>query len=333
MTRMGVADTAFYRLYTHVRDAGTTYITGPTSLSPPFHTTRGIKQGCPLSPALFTLLLSGMHRYLELHTSPTDVPSTPVATFPAFSYTDNIVLLAHTTSALAHSHALVASFCTALGLTVSPTQYEAICIGPGTPTIPLPHHTVTCSSAMRILGVRVASDGTLARWCKDPDAPLHRLHRALASTGLLHNPRAYLRAAHLSVIPSILSGAEIWALPHLHACLHHRCNPYKHPAMAPLLRFLKAAVGLPKHAFNATVYLLYGLPTLYAMALPRTARFLATIPPTLHAAITTVAAQGGTWCSAWTSTARTLSTHTPAHHIDSTLHAHWTRQHPHGRHH
>ena len=121
MTRMGVADTAFYHLYTHLRDAGTTYITGPTSLSPPFHTTRSIKQGCPLSLALFTLLLSGMHHYLELHTSRTDVPSTPVATFPAFSYADNIVLLAHTTSMLAHSHALVASFCTALGLTVSPT--------------------------------------------------------------------------------------------------------------------------------------------------------------------------------------------------------------------
>ena len=70
--------------------------------------------------------------------------------------------------------------------------------------------------------------------------------------------------------------------------------------MTPLLRFLKAAVGLPKHAFNAAVYLLYGLPTLYAMALPRTARFLATIPPTLHAAITTVTTQGGAWCSAWT---------------------------------
>lgn len=28
-----------------------------------------------------------------------------------------------------------------------------------------------------------------------------------------------------------------------------------------------------------------------------------------------------------------LSTHIPAHHIDSTLYTHWTRQHPHGRHH
>ena len=103
-----------------------------------------------------------MHRYLELHTSPADIPSTPIATFPAFSYADNIVLLAHTTSTLAHSHALVAMFCTVLGLTISPMQYEAICIGPGTPTIPLPYHTVTCSPTMRILGVRGASDGTLA---------------------------------------------------------------------------------------------------------------------------------------------------------------------------
>ena len=103
--------------------------------------------------------------------------------------------------------------------------------------------------------------------------------------------------------------------------------------MAPLLCFLKATVGLPKHAFNTMVYLLYRLPTLYAMTLPRTARFLAAILLTLYAAITTVITQGGTWCSAWTLTTRMLSTHTPAHHIGSTFYAHWTRQHPHGHHH
>ena len=33
---------------------------------------------------------------------------------------------------------------------------------------------------MVILGMRVASDGTLSRWCKDPDGALHRLCRTLA---------------------------------------------------------------------------------------------------------------------------------------------------------
>ena len=79
ITRMGVADTAFYRLYTHVCNAGTTYITSSTSLSPPFHTTCSIKQGCPLSLALFTLLLSGMCHYLECYCPTTDIPATPVA--------------------------------------------------------------------------------------------------------------------------------------------------------------------------------------------------------------------------------------------------------------
>lgn len=151
---------------------------------------------------------------------------------------------------------------------VSPARYEATRIGPGPDNIPLSHHTITCTPAIRILGIRVPADGTLARWSPDPDLPLRRLHANLTTTAHLHNPRIFLRATHLSTISTILAGCELWSLQHVHATLHSRANPYKHPAYNGILHYLRSITGLLRHSFTAAIYLLYGLPTLLNHALP-----------------------------------------------------------------
>ena len=92
MRHLSIVDTPFYRLAQRVRNNSWTYLTTPDAPTPAFQTTRGIKQGCPLSPALFSILLSGLHRQLEAHPHP-DVPHTATSTFPAFSYADNIIPL------------------------------------------------------------------------------------------------------------------------------------------------------------------------------------------------------------------------------------------------
>ena len=253
MSRLGVADNAFYRLACRVRDAGATFVTGPTTTTP-FRTTRGIKQGCPLSPALFSILLAGLHRLLDRQATPSHVPVVAGTPFPAFSYADNITLLGYSPESLQTTHLLTEHVCTMLGLVVSPTQYEAVRIGAGPPTIALGEHVVHCSEAIRILGFRIASDGSISRWCADPDAALHRLHRNLAQMGLLANPRVFLRAAQLSVLPATLSGCELWGAPHVSDCLAGRANPYRAPALEGLLTFLRSATGLPRHSFTAAVY-------------------------------------------------------------------------------
>ena len=205
MSRLGVADNAFYRLACHVRDAGATFVTGPSTTTP-FRTTRGIKQGCPLSPALFSILLAGLHHLLDRQATPLHVPVVAGTSFPAFSYVDNIMLLGYSPELLQTTHLLMEHVCTMLGLVVSPTQYEAVRIGAGPPTIPLGKHIVHCSEVIRILGFRIASNGSISHWCMDPDTAFHRLHHNLAQMGLLANPRVFLRAAQLLVLPTILSG-------------------------------------------------------------------------------------------------------------------------------
>ena len=63
LRHVGVADNAFYRMYVSARDAGYVY-TGGAAATSPFTTSVGIRQGCPASPTLFAILMSGLERRL-----------------------------------------------------------------------------------------------------------------------------------------------------------------------------------------------------------------------------------------------------------------------------
>ena len=93
-------------------DHGHKYITVSSSATAPFTNSHGIKQGCCLSPALFSILLSPPHAH-DAHIRP--------HTFPTFSYADNIILLGHSPAVLATSHAIAETICTDLSLIASPT--------------------------------------------------------------------------------------------------------------------------------------------------------------------------------------------------------------------
>lgn len=99
------------------------------------------------------------------------------------------------------------------------------------------------------------------------------------------------------MLPAILSGCELWALPHVQACISSRADPYKVPELSGLLRYLKGVAGLPAHSFNAAVYQVFGLPCLFAQVLPRIVRFLESTPLFLSQLISHEAAAGGLRCS------------------------------------
>jgi len=65
LRHMGVANNKFFDLLWHSLNIGETVVCGGGKLGEPWLSSRGIKQGCPASPILFCLIMSGLQRYLE----------------------------------------------------------------------------------------------------------------------------------------------------------------------------------------------------------------------------------------------------------------------------
>lgn len=116
-SRLGIGDNGFWRLLVAARDEGLVYITGGRGLSPPFTTSRGIKQGCPASPVVFALLLSGLERrLLRLHSAA--VPRVGGVPRPLVSYADDIKLFAGTPAHMRTLLLAVSDFLAPLGLAI-----------------------------------------------------------------------------------------------------------------------------------------------------------------------------------------------------------------------
>ena len=89
---------SFYHLYCVARDAGKVFLTGVSGLVAPFAMLHGIKQGCPSSPLLFCLLLSGVEQHVLREMARATVllgdPAASLALRGMVLYEDDIKLMA-----------------------------------------------------------------------------------------------------------------------------------------------------------------------------------------------------------------------------------------------
>jgi hypothetical protein len=161
MTHLGIADNNFYRLMVRARDAGYTAVKHGEHLSIPFTTSRGIKQGCPLSPILFALLLSGMESYL--------LEQCPDAGFTIagqrkllVSYADDIKLLCKTELELSTCFSHITEFLAKLGLLCEPTKCKAMVVGNRVDHLSIGSVSLPTSSSIVFLGVTITDRGNFA---------------------------------------------------------------------------------------------------------------------------------------------------------------------------
>lgn len=126
---IGITDCYFYRLYRVARDSGPVFVTGNSGLSPPFHTGRGIRQGCPASPTLFALLLSGLEGWVSTHAAGCGICLGPSGRERAvLSYADDICLMAGSVRSLPPLFAAVSSYLSFFGLHMVAGECRAVLI-------------------------------------------------------------------------------------------------------------------------------------------------------------------------------------------------------------
>lgn len=182
----------------------------------------GVKQGCPLSPTLFGLLLDGLHRHLKVSCPDAGLEVHNGLRVAELGYADDFVLLASSANELQKLIDATAEFCAFIGMIVSTEKTKVLVFSTHHPG-PLqwscagqPLHWV---SEFKYLGITFSStDG-----CHKTYAPLHQ--RSWAAWALLQRQYGQLKCAtsvalllHLydvCVPPTASYGCEVWGVRRL----------------------------------------------------------------------------------------------------------------------
>ena len=218
-----------------------------------FTTTRGVKQGCPLSPLLFGLLMDKIHSHLQQHCPRIGVPLyNSSALINHIMYADDIVLMARTPAELQQLLGSVEDCCSSLGLQIN-TDKSVVMLFPqlraprSTPSSPLPplHITVQGTPLQQVtefsyLGIIFTSDKWITTAGKARSDSATRQIRSLwakATSQHVVCRDTLLRIYRTQILPIGTYGAGIWGVHHLHSPLS---SPLQH-AQNIFLRLICAA--------------------------------------------------------------------------------------------
>ena len=131
-----------------------------SSRSAPFPVTQGVKQGCPMSPCLFSLFFDRVSAYLLEHApgrTRLHCPYLTALTLCILLYADDVVLLATSAVQLQVLLHFFGTFCTQEGLTVSEDKSQVLLHGCS--PLPLPFtcqgKTLQLVPGYKYLGQRV----------------------------------------------------------------------------------------------------------------------------------------------------------------------------------
>ena len=246
--------------------AGDTYtlVEGPKRTSP-VHPTHGVKQGCPLSPLLFSLFINDFGAHLPglLHACGVPLRSGNRVISHLF-YADDLALISYSEEGLRSMLGALHSYAERKGLTVNAAKSEVVVFNTrvlpvrrrpasaGVVTLTYGDAVLATKSEFKYLGFTLhnslnmsRTQGLRARGLMAAMSDVVRLGKEL---GLARSPWAMVRLFQTYVLPSGMYGCQVWGTRFAHMNRMFDAEVSKRH-----LRFLKRLLGLPYSTANWAV--------------------------------------------------------------------------------
>ena len=195
----------------------------PEGLTDAFDSTWGVKQGCPLSPLLFSLYVDPLEEELftedetcEIDGDFLSLAGVPV---PCLLFADDLVLLSSTRAGLQAMLGTLERFARRTGLTVNLDKTKVVVFGARAEVVRaegafyFEGRAVEIADSYRYLGVDVSCTGSWDPAVQSLSATgiraCHALRQRCAEIGL-YDPRLRAELFDSLVIPVLMHGAEVW---------------------------------------------------------------------------------------------------------------------------
>lgn len=188
---------------------------GPSDL---FDCSIGVKQGCPLSPLLFSLYLDELETLLEEASGETDCPRLAELLIAILLFADDIALFSYTTKGLQHQLDILQAICSERGLKVNVQKTKTMVFEHQKSQIPpftYAGNEIEQVENFKYLGMIMTYTRTLTPaieyLCKAATRAMFGLQRRCQQLHL-HDPIIKCKLFDTLVKPILCYGCEVWSI-------------------------------------------------------------------------------------------------------------------------